>query len=71
MSKGGKPGPKSVDPASKGSNFANTSAGGPGRSFPQKPIAGPSGKGLPTAMKKALSKKGGGGRGSSFPGLVK
>ena len=54
----GKSGPKDVDQASRGSNTANNSAGGPGRTFPQRPIPGPASPGQPTAMKRALAKKG-------------
>lgn len=54
----GKSGPKDVDEASRGSNFAHNSPGGPGRSFPQQPIPGPSSPGQPSAMRKALAKKG-------------
>jgi hypothetical protein len=53
----GKSGPKDVDEASRGTNTANTSGGGPGRSFPQRAVAGPAGSGQPSAMKKALTKK--------------
>lgn len=53
----GKSGPKDVDEASRGSNFANNSAGGPGRVFAQRPIPGPASPGQPSSMKKALAKK--------------
>jgi hypothetical protein len=52
----GKPGPSSVDPASRGSSPAlgwNT----PGKSTPAKAIPGPASTGGPIAMKKALKKK--------------
>ena len=67
-----KPGMKSVDEASRGSNPANTSGGHPGKSQPQQPIPGPSSPGQPPSMKKALAKKtvkGGGATG--FAGLVR
>lgn len=53
----GKPGMKSVDPASRGSNPAATSGGTPGRSEAQKPIPGPQSTGGPIALRKALAKK--------------
>lgn len=53
----GKPGMKSVDEASRGSNPSNTSGGHPGGSRPQQPIPGPTSTGGPIAMKKALAKK--------------
>lgn len=37
----GKPGATSVDPASKGSNPAHNSGGGPGKVRAQEPIPGP------------------------------
>lgn len=52
-----KPGMKSVDEASRGSNPSNTSGGSPGKSMPQKPIPGPASSGGPVALKKALTKK--------------
>jgi hypothetical protein len=66
-----KSGPKDVDGASKGSNFANNSAGGPGHSFAQRPIPGPSSPGQPIAMKKALAKKGGRGTATGFAGVAR
>jgi hypothetical protein len=53
----GKAGPASVDKASRGSNPAANSGGGPGKTFPQKPIPGPTSPGMPIAMKKALRRK--------------
>lgn len=53
----GKPGMKSVDEASRGSNPSNTSGGHPGKSVPQKPIPGPASSGGPASLKKALAKK--------------
>jgi hypothetical protein len=67
----GKPGPSSVDPASRGSNFAFSSGGSPGKSKPQSAIPGPKSPGQPIAMKRALAKKSIPNRGNSFPGLVK
>lgn len=52
-----KPGMKSVDEASRGSNPSNTSGGHPGKSQPQQPIPGPTSTGGPIAMKRALAKK--------------
>lgn len=49
-----KPGPSSVDAASKGSNPANNSGGTPGKSIAQKPIPGPTSPGPPKSMQKAL-----------------
>lgn len=53
----GKPGMKSVDPASRGSNAANNSGGNPGKSMPQRPIPGPERTGGPISLKRALAKK--------------
>jgi hypothetical protein len=50
-------GPKNVNPSSKGSSPTHVVAGGPGHSFAQQPIPGPTSPGQPIAMKKALSKK--------------
>lgn len=66
-----KPGPNSVMPSAKGSNPAHNSGGNPGRSEPQKPIPGPTDKGQPPAMRKALAKKPTRDRGTSFPGMVR
>ena len=67
-----KPGMKSVDPASRGSNPANGSGGHPGKSMPQQAIPGPSSPGQPIAMKKALAKKTvKGGDATGFAGLVR
>jgi len=52
-----KSGPKDVDEASRGSSPSGGVPGGPGRSFEQKPFAGPAGHGQPASMKKALAKK--------------
>jgi hypothetical protein len=52
-----KSGPKDVMEASRGSNPTGVSGGNPGRSLPQKPIAGPEHPGQPIAMKRALTKK--------------
>ena len=72
MAKSSKPGPKSVDPASRGSSPSGVSAGSPGKSMPAKPLPGPAGKGLPTSMKKALAKKPAkGGNMTGFAGLVR
>lgn len=73
MAKGssGKPGSKSVDGASRGSNPSFTSGGHPGKSMPQQPIPGPKSPGQPIAMKRALAKKPNTDKGNSFPGLVK
>jgi hypothetical protein len=46
----GKAGPRSVDPASKGSSPSGVVAGGPGKSPKSKGVAGPSGK--PFSFKK-------------------
>ena len=67
-----KPGAKSVDEASRGSNPVNTSGGHPGKSMPQGAIPGPSSPGQPSAMKKALAKKTvKGGDATGFAGLVR
>lgn len=63
-----KPGPKSVNPSSKGSSPSGLPAGGPGGSFAQKPIPGPTSKGQPPAMKKALAKKSPRGEMTGFAG---
>lgn len=72
MAKGssGKPGMKSVDPASRGSNPVFTSGGHPGKSMPQQAIPGPKSPGQPIAMKRALAKKAVPSRGTNSPGLV-
>jgi hypothetical protein len=57
MAQSGKPGMKSVDEASRGSNPSNTSGGHPGKSHPQEPIPGPTSTGGPISLKKALKKK--------------
>ena len=67
----GKPGPKSVNPSSRGSSPSRNVAGGPGKSFAQSPIPGPASPGQPPAMKKALAKKSQPDKGTSFPGLVR
>ena len=64
----GKPGPKSVNRSSKGSNPANNSTGTPGGSQASKPIPGPSNPGQPAAMKKALARKSTPNRGTNSPG---
>ncbi len=66
-----KPGPSSVDPASKGSSPAGNSGGNPGKSSPQKAIPGSGHSGPPIAMRKALAKKSTADKGRSFPGLVR
>lgn len=48
-------------------NTANNTGGTPGKSNPQKPIAGPTSPGPPASLKKALSKKGGGVSGPGLP----
>ena len=40
----------------KGTSPTNTPAGGPGRSFLQKPIPGPTKTGGPVALRRALAK---------------
>lgn len=52
-----KSGPKDVQASAKGSNPTGVSGGNPGRSIPQKPIAGPEHPGQPVSMRRALSKK--------------
>lgn len=52
-----KSGPKDVNPSSKGSSPTHVVAGGPGHSFAQQPMPGPTSPGQPIAMKKALAKK--------------
>jgi hypothetical protein len=54
---GGKPGPGSVNPSSRGSTPLNTSGGTPGMSKAQGPIPGPGSSGGPVALKRALAKK--------------
>jgi hypothetical protein len=58
MNKGkGKPGPNSVDKASKGSDPSGNSPGNPGKSMPAKAIPGPASTGGPMSLKKALKRK--------------
>jgi len=64
----GKPGPKSVNPSSKGSNPAANSTGTPGGSQRAKAIPGPSNPGQPAAMKKALARKSQPSKGTNSPG---
>lgn len=52
-----KSGPKNVDEASRGHSTAFNTGGGPGRSFAQGKIPGPTSPGQPIAMKRALAKK--------------
>jgi hypothetical protein len=52
-----KSGPRDVDEASRGSSTAYNTGGGPGRSFAQGKIPGPTSPGQPIAMKRALAKK--------------
>jgi hypothetical protein len=59
----GKIGPKSVGKSAKGTSPTGMVAGGPGKSFAQKPLAGPTGSGQPIAMRKALARKAGTGKG--------
>lgn len=67
-----KSGPKDVDEASRGSSPSRNVPGGPGHSFAQMPIPGPSSPGQPTSMKKALAKKRvPGGDVTGNPGLVR
>jgi hypothetical protein len=55
------PGKKSnsddVNESSRGSNIVNNSAGGPGRTFQQRAIPGPTSPGQPIAEKRALARK--------------
>jgi hypothetical protein len=53
-----KSGPRDVASSAKGESPSGGVPGGPGRSFAQKPFAGPEHPGQPIAMKKALAKKG-------------
>jgi hypothetical protein len=66
-----KSGPKDVNPSSKGSSPSHNVAGGPGHSFAQSPIPGPSSPGQPIAMKKALAKKSPKGPMTGFAGLTR
>jgi len=66
-----KSGPKDVNPSSRGSSPTHVVAGGPGHSFAQQPIPGPTSPGQPIAMKKALAKKSSHGAVTGFPGKVR
>jgi len=46
-----------VNESSKGHNVVNNSAGGPGRTFQQRPIPGPTSPGMPIAERRALARK--------------
>jgi hypothetical protein len=64
-------GPRNVNPSSKGSSPTHVVAGGPGHSFAQQPIPGPTSTGQPKSMKKALSKSPQRGMATGFPGKVR
>jgi hypothetical protein len=66
-----KSGPKDVNPSSKGSSPTHVVAGGPGHSFAQQPIAGPTSPGQPISMRKALAKKSPRGAATGFAGNVR
>lgn len=66
-----KAGPKNVNPSSKGSSPSRNVAGGPGGTFAQSPIPGPTSSGQPIAMKKALAKKSSHGTATGFAGRVR
>jgi hypothetical protein len=66
-----KSGPSNVNPSSKGSSPSCNVAGGPGHSFAQSPIPGPTSPGQPIAMKKALAKKGSKGNATGFAGTLR
>lgn len=68
MMNSSKPGPSSVDQASKGSCPSHNSGGSPGRSVVQMPIPGPESTGGPVALKKALMRKSIANRGRNSPG---
>lgn len=53
------------------SNTVNNTGGGPGRTFAQKPIPGPTNPGQPLAMKAALKHKGTRGSTTGYAGTLK
>lgn len=60
LGKTSKPGGSSVGASIKGQGGPSATGlvpGGPGKSFAQKPIAGPTKPGMPISMKKALKRK--------------
>lgn len=63
-----KAGPKDVNSSSRGSSPAHNAAGGPGHSFAQQSIPGPSSPGQPIAMKRALAKKAPHGNATGYAG---
>jgi hypothetical protein len=65
-----KSGPRDVNPSSKGSSPTHVVAGGPGHSFAQQPIPGPTSPGQPIAMKKALAKKASSGKATGYAGTL-
>lgn len=66
-----KSGPRDVNPSSKGSSPTGVVAGGPGRSFAQQAMPGPTSPGQPAAMKKALAKKSSHGDATGYAGSLK
>ena len=66
-----KSGPRDVAASAKGESPSGGVPGGPGRSFAQKPFAGPEGHGLPASMKKALAKKSTKGAATGYAGSLK
>jgi hypothetical protein len=63
-----KSGPRDVGPSARGHSTAFNTGGGPGRSFAQGKIPGPTSPGQPIAMKRALAKKPG--RGGNATGAA-
>lgn len=66
-----KSGPKNVNQSSKGSSPTRVVAGGPGHSFVQSPMPGPTRTGGPIAMKRALAKKSPRGNATGYAGSLK
>jgi hypothetical protein len=66
-----KSGPKNVNQSSRGSSPTRVVAGGPGHTFAQSPMPGPTSPGPPTSMKKALAKKSPRGNATGYAGSLK
>jgi hypothetical protein len=66
-----KSGPRDVAASAKGESPSGGVPGGPGRSFAQKPMAGPEGHGQPASMRKALAKKASRGNATGYAGNLK
>lgn len=66
-----KSGPKNVNQSSRGSSPTHVVAGGPGHTFAQSAMPGPTRTGQPAAMKKALAKKSPRGNATGYAGSLK